>query len=347
MISVIIPIYNSEKYLRQCLNSIINQSYKDLQIILINDGSTDKSLEICEEYKLIDKRIIIINQDNAGAPASRNAGLKMASGEWISFVDSDDWLEITAYEKLIEIIQNNKQVELIHFNKTMVVNGDISPISNITSNRYVTSERKIANMQLAALYHEFDREFGVGTFFIWDKLYNNSIIKNNEMYFQETAYGQDDRFFNTWYFGLISKVYLSTECLYNYRIVEESLSHKYVPDRVKWDLGLYNGLIELKKNPNIKLSREFDQAVYCRVIENIWLCTYRCFFHPDNPDPLSKQLESVKEVLEDKVFVSTFASVNVDYLDLKLKIIVRCRKKREVVMYVLYKLAVLKRKISK
>ena len=92
-ISIIVPIYNTEKYLGNCLNSIINQTYKNLEIILINDGSTDNSLSICNNYKNKDNRIKIVNKTHTGVSDTRNIGIKNATGEYIGFVDSDDYIE--------------------------------------------------------------------------------------------------------------------------------------------------------------------------------------------------------------------------------------------------------------
>ena len=102
LISVIVPIYNREKYLRTCLDSIVNQSYKNLEIILVDDGSTDDSVTICEEYATDDLRIKIIRQENQGVAAARNAGLRQAAGQYVGFVDSDDWLDKRAYEILVK-----------------------------------------------------------------------------------------------------------------------------------------------------------------------------------------------------------------------------------------------------
>ena len=99
-ISIIVPIYNSARYLKECLDSLINQTLKDIEIICINDGSEDDSAEILEEYKLKDDRIVIINLENAGVSASRNAGLRIAKGEFIGFVDSDDYIDLNYYEEL-------------------------------------------------------------------------------------------------------------------------------------------------------------------------------------------------------------------------------------------------------
>lgn len=107
LISIIIPIYNSEKYIKKCINSVIEQSYKNIEIILVNDGSTDNSLEICKSYKKIDSRIRIINQKNKGTAAARNVGIKKSKGEYICFVDSDDEIKSNYVEYLLYLINKN------------------------------------------------------------------------------------------------------------------------------------------------------------------------------------------------------------------------------------------------
>jgi len=119
-ISFIIPVYNVEKYLKQCLDSIINQTLRDIEIICVNDGSTDESLNILKDYKEKDSRIIIINQNNAGQGKARNEGLDVATGEYILFVDSDDWIELNAAEELYKNI-NEKDLDVLIF---QVINYD-------------------------------------------------------------------------------------------------------------------------------------------------------------------------------------------------------------------------------
>ena len=123
MVSVIIPVYNVEKYLRRCLDSVVGQTYKDLEIILVDDGSTDGSTEICEEYAKKDSRIRFLRKQNGGLSSARNAGLLVATGEYVTFVDSDDYIEDFTYERLILNIEKrftvyskmtqNLQVQLI------------------------------------------------------------------------------------------------------------------------------------------------------------------------------------------------------------------------------------------
>ena len=102
LVSVIIPVYKVEKYIRQALDSVINQTYRNLQIILIDDGSPDQCGEICDEYARRDNRFLVIHQRNAGASAARNVGINKATGEWITFVDPDDWLDLNACREAVE-----------------------------------------------------------------------------------------------------------------------------------------------------------------------------------------------------------------------------------------------------
>ena len=107
-VSVIVPVYKAESFLSNCINSILNQTYRDLEVILVDDGSPDFSGQICEEYAEKDDRVKVIHQKNAGAAAARNCGLKAAAGKYIAFVDSDDWIDRDMYEKMVEAaeIQN-------------------------------------------------------------------------------------------------------------------------------------------------------------------------------------------------------------------------------------------------
>ena len=113
-VSVIIPVYNVEKYLRKCLESVVNQTLKDIEIICVNDGSTDSSALILDEYARNDNRIKVYTQENQGQGAARNMALELAQGDYIAFVDSDDWLEVSALEELYKFI-TEKGAEAVVF----------------------------------------------------------------------------------------------------------------------------------------------------------------------------------------------------------------------------------------
>ena len=112
MLSVIIPVYNVEEYLAKCVDSILNQSYTNLEVILVNDGSKDSSGSICDAFAQKDSRVRVIHKENGGLSSARNAGIEAAKGEYITFVDSDDWIEADAYAHLLELMQRY-QVKLV------------------------------------------------------------------------------------------------------------------------------------------------------------------------------------------------------------------------------------------
>lgn len=121
MVSVIVPVYNVEPYLRKCLYSVLGQTYRDLEIIVVDDGSTDASRAICDEYKSSDSRIQVIHQINKGLSEARNNGIDIATGEYILFVDGDDWIELNTVECLLQAcVENNADVSCCGDRKSVV-----------------------------------------------------------------------------------------------------------------------------------------------------------------------------------------------------------------------------------
>ena len=110
MISVIVPVYNSERYLHRCINSILSQSYKNIEVIIVDDGSTDKSSIICDDYAKTDSRIKVFHQENQGVAAARQRGLELSSGDYIIHCDSDDWMDSCMLEELIIVLHVNQQI---------------------------------------------------------------------------------------------------------------------------------------------------------------------------------------------------------------------------------------------
>lgn len=180
LISVIIPVYNVEKYLKKCLDSIICQTYKNLEIICINDGSTDSSLEILQEYAQKDTRIKLINQENKGLGATRNIGLSVAEGGFVSFIDSDDWIDKDLYQNCIDKI--NQNTDVIVFGAYTV---------NLKNNKTYKGQYSSKN---------FKNEFNILKLFniytvAWNKLYRKSFLLDNNIIFDTPKTGEDQTFF--------------------------------------------------------------------------------------------------------------------------------------------------------
>lgn len=165
LISVIVPVYNVSKYLNQCIESIINQTYTNLEIILIDDGSNDESEKICDEYKNKDDRIIVIHQENGGLSAARNAGLDICKGKYISFVDSDDYPEPNFIDCLYSsLIENNVKVSMCDIN-------------HVDENSQTIETEKWDSTDIVSGREIFKRNKGFIHSVVWNKLYSADIWK--------------------------------------------------------------------------------------------------------------------------------------------------------------------------
>ena len=207
LLSVIIPVYNVEPYLEQCLDSVINQTYKNLEIICIDDGSTDNSLKILEKFQKKDKRIKLIKQQNQGASVARNAGLDIATGEYIAFVDSDDYLELNAYEECMNIMLRNSNIELIEFDMRAFADHNCEISCKRAKHRNVRHSRNIDLMRLSI--------------YLCDKIYKRSILdKYHIRFIPKLIY--EDVFFSYAYMLSMKNVLFLKRQLYNYRIRKDS-----------------------------------------------------------------------------------------------------------------------------
>jgi len=178
-VSVIIPVYNVQKYLAKCLDSVINQTLKDIEIICVNDGSTDNSLEILKAYAEKDSRIKIISQENRGLSAARNAGTAAASGEYIGFVDSDDWISLDYYEKLYNMAQKTD---------SDIAVGEIKKVKS-----FIT--KNITNFTKSMTAEKFEDKLLLCDIpdksFVFNKIYKLSKIREHNIKFKEGVTYED------------------------------------------------------------------------------------------------------------------------------------------------------------
>lgn len=187
LISVIIPVYNVEKYLHECVDSVLRQTYKNLEIILVDDGSTDSSGKICDEYAEKDNRIIVIHKKNEGPSKTRNAGLERATGKYIYFLDSDDYIENNALELLFNIAESN-QADLVFFDaRSFSDNGAEINQGYVVNGTY---ETKSGYEILTELHRNKDYHCSVVLLFI-----NRTFLNINNIRFLESAYCSEDMLF--------------------------------------------------------------------------------------------------------------------------------------------------------
>lgn len=186
LVSVIIPVYNVEQYLRQCLDSVVNQTLKDIEIICVNDSSTDNSLAILNEYAARDSRIKVITQPNGGAGAARNNGLSASTGKYLSFLDSDDFFEPDMLELAYEKAEEDK-ADFVVFQSDQYYTDD----DKFVQVAWTLREKEIPPYTPFSHRQMTDDIFKVFVGWAWDKLYNREFVEQNHLLFQEQRTSND------------------------------------------------------------------------------------------------------------------------------------------------------------
>ena len=259
-ISVIIPVFNTELYLNACLDSVINQTYLDIEIIIVNDGSNDSSASICEEYSKVDQRIIFIDKENEGVSVARNIGINLARGEWVYFLDSDDFLELNTFEALIESAEKTA-CDLIHFGY-----------------RTLKGDKKINEM----VYFNYQEYQNIGLFIKHKKLkpmpasltfIKRKILKESGILFNVDMKHNEDLLFVYTLYCHAKKIVVLNEIFYNQVMSENSASRKplnikVLKDRIFFLSELCNYvrkqdlILEYKKEINSLSKYIFVLALY-------------------------------------------------------------------------------------
>lgn len=215
-ISIIIPIYNAGKYLVQCLDSIVAQSFTDFEVIMVDDGSTDDSADICRDYCDRDSRFIYIYKENGGVSSARNRGIEQAQGEWMSFVDADDWLEENYLETFFAI---EEKADITFFGETSV------ETDGRTSQRIPQDYLAKGKAEVEALvFYLKCGPLGNVLGWTWDKFFRHSIIKEYKIRFREDLSFMEDEVFTLEYCHHISSLRTISYSLYFYRKLNTGLT---------------------------------------------------------------------------------------------------------------------------
>ena len=214
LVSVIIPIYNVERFIQKTVKSVIGQDYKNIEIILVDDGSPDNSPEIIEEMSKSDNRIICIHKENGGVSSARNAGIKIAKGEYVTFIDGDDWVSTNYVSYLLELVKK--------FDCEIGMN-----INNYSEHSDKSSEKKyIISSQKAIEWIYLEKIFVA----VWNKIYKTSFLKKNKLYFDESIWYGEGMLFNIDCLQYVNKVAMGEKCVYHQVSNPESAMRKFNVD---------------------------------------------------------------------------------------------------------------------
>lgn len=259
-ISIIVPVYNVEKYLSNCINSILNQTFKDFELILINDGSTDNSLDICKYYKNIDNRIFIIDKENGDVSSARNVGLDIAKGEYIGFVDSDDYIHPQMYEILYnQIIKNQADISMCEFKRIYEFNK-----KELSNKDILNQEIEILNNKEAVF--KLAEDNSVVYVVVWNKLYKKNLFNN--IRFKEGIIHEDQYIMHRLLYNIDKLVYVK-EKLYFYLQRKESIMHsKLGIDQVDYLLAYSDRIRFFDEKKLINLKEKCEYVYLSNILKN-------------------------------------------------------------------------------
>lgn len=307
LISVIVPVYNVEKYINKCIDSILNQTHKNLEIILVDDGSQDNSGKICDEYAKEDKRIIIIHKENGGVSSARNIGLENATGKYVTFIDADDYVDENYCQKLLEtLIEQN--VDCVACGHNRIYNKE-NKLEKITSKKsYKLRDKEILEKILCV-------QSGLG--FAAMKLWKRNKIK--DIRFNEDMQVAEDAFFALQASQIIKDMYVLNEAIYNYRFNDKSAVRKYNKDyanKYLKSMQITQKYLEEKFKsdvPEIKMLNNY-------ILYHLLLIIVNYCFNPKNNLKTKQQIKELKKVCDIDKFRQAIKKSNYEGFSLTRKV---------------------------
>lgn len=338
-ISIIVPIYKVPTiYLKKCIESLMNQTLKEIEILLIDDGSPDQCPEICDKYSKLDDRIKVIHKENGGLAAARNTGAMEARGEWITFVDGDDWLDETACEKALKSAEKN--------NVDIVCWGYAKDYKNKSENynysKYFIPNKLYQNEE-CMYFQEMALNFDSHISTAYAKLIKNAFIKENSIYHDGTLrQGWEGIEFCVRLFGYAKKIIFLEEWWYHYTYNPQSISNVRGEENNQYVLNCIKKVKhEIIKYPNYE---ELKKWLDNRIMYLIVATAISGYFSPNNGEKYSFRKQGFRKFLKNSLIEDALKNVDYNRLTKQRRIIIFLIKKR---MYVLLEILGKLRKVQK
>lgn len=301
IISVIIPVYNVEMHLKKCLDSVLGQTLNDIEVIAINDGSTDNSLNILQQYSSKDARLKVINQPNQGVSAARNRGMKYAKGEYLGFIDSDDYIELKMYEELYKYAKKYGCDIVV----TNVLDEDMND-SKVSLN-FVEGFTAINHDQMDDFLKDHFFQFGHA---VWNKIFKRRLIEDNHILFHDyREVSSEDMLFNLSVVSCASNMYYLNQPFYHYVLHQNSLTKSQqamsnMTERCKQTITLVD---HYYKDKLIEIPMFIEYLTYTELLKGVAHTTYEAK-SIKNTITLYSQLESFQKTLRRQVLSNDLSS---------------------------------------
>ena len=316
-VSIVVPIYNVEKYLQRCLNSLIKQTFRDIEIITLNNGSTDSSLDILKSYASNDKRIKIINNDNIGVSEARTIGIRKSNCKYIVFVDSDDWIDNDMIESLHKTISNNNcDLVMCTYIREFKDHSKEKVFNLPEVNLYVDDEVK--SQLLRKLVGPVGKEISTPEYLdalgtVWAKMYKTSILKEKNLSFVDLSEigSGEDTLFNIHVLNELNKVILLNKPMYHYwRGNSNSITSKYIPNFIEKRRNYFKYMSDFIVNND--LGDEYKLALNNRVCTSVLgMGLLEC--SKSNKVSFIKKIKNIKFILKEDYIDEAYKGLELKY----------------------------------
>lgn len=339
-ISIIVPIYNMENYLERCLESLLSQTIQNIEIITVNDGSTDKSLKILQQYEARDKRIIILNQSNSGVSASRNKGLQHAKGDYIGFVDPDDWIDSNMYENLLyTAIENTADVVMCSYVREFGTHSKAKVFD--VPEKLIYKDDEVKEKVLRRLVGPLNEEVrnpelldAWGT--VWSKLYRAELLITNNVLFTDLSVigTNEDSLFNIQaLYHAKTFVFLNEPYYHYWRLNTSSVTSGYKPNLKEQWLHLYSIIEQFLAEK--QLQEHYYTALNNRKCMNIMGLGLNTI-SKNHPSSALKKIIKLREIINDDEIKRSFLHLELSAFPIMWRTFYFCAKIRSALgLYIL------------
>lgn len=325
LISIVVPIYNSEKYLEKCLDSILHQTYRNLELICVDDGSTDHSAEIVKQYALKDSRVSFYEKESKGVSAARNYALEKCRGEYVLFVDSDDWIDLDICSEALEIAENEK-ADVVIWSYIREYPDHSKPTYILGRQKQIYKDEAVRTLyrrMYGLVGDELSRPENANTLVtVWGKLYKKDKLQDVKFTDLKDIGTSEDTLFNIEVFQKLRKVVYIPKCAYHYRKNNyASITTKYNPDLYKQWENLYDRMedtLRVNAKPAI-----YKEAFYNRVALGLVPFVLNVVVSETG---VKKQNAEIKIVLFSERYQKAFANLQIKYMPIHWKIFFKFAK---------------------
>lgn len=292
-VSIIVGLYNVSSFLKdKHLSCILQQTYSNWELLLVDDGSTDGTSMLCDQFAEQDSRIKVFHKENGGLGSARNVGIENATGEYLWFYDVDDEAELNLLEDCVAEMEK-RWVDLMIFGFWA-----ITPSQNLTEEVHFTEKEIRGQKQLRDCYLDDLLFVRYGNGFAWNKMYRRSFIEQNHLRYENQRIQQDE-VFNLKVYLKVNSIYLSSKLFYHYFIYNAGNTRsRFIPNRFEIYKSIFNHFLEIRKLWNIT-DKRFDSYLYQRFYSNVEQCFIFNLFHPDCTWDQNEKRKVLEKMLTD------------------------------------------------